>query len=157
MAKGYFSQLSNCEPKLVVFNLTPIFGIKTCQKKLLYSCHNSATFKPNKWPKRWAQTSKKYWIHMQPRYNIPSAQLCFKRLYLPCFNSELQIVYGIDSWLPKLKKAFSFFFLFFLINQRKDSTFLPQLIKSLNLSRRCSNKNLIFIDIIQKFICCSPP
>ena len=52
MAKGYFLQLSNCEPKPFVFNLTPIFGIKTCQKKLLHSCHNSVTFKPNKWPKK---------------------------------------------------------------------------------------------------------
>ena len=52
MAKGYFSQLSNYEPKLIVINLRPIFGIKTGQKKLLYSCHNSETFKPKKWLKR---------------------------------------------------------------------------------------------------------
>ena len=72
MAKGYFSQLSNCEPKLIVFNLTPIFGIKTCQKKLLYGYHNSTTFKPNKSPKRSTQTSNKNWTYMQSYNIIPS-------------------------------------------------------------------------------------
>ena len=30
MAKGYFSQISNCEPKPFIFNLASIFNIKTC-------------------------------------------------------------------------------------------------------------------------------
>ena len=59
MAKGYFSQLSNCEPKPFVFNLRPIFGIKIYRNKLLYSCHNSATFKPNKWPKNEPKQAKR--------------------------------------------------------------------------------------------------
>ena len=37
MAKGCFSQLSNCEQESFLFNLAPIYGIKTCQKKLLYT------------------------------------------------------------------------------------------------------------------------
>ena len=66
MAKGYFSQLSNCEPKPFVFNLRPIFGIKIYRNKLLYSCHNSATFKPNKWPKNEPKQAKRIGLVCNP-------------------------------------------------------------------------------------------
>ena len=96
MAKGYFSQHSNCEQEPFVFNLTQIFGIKTCQKRLLYSCYNSATFKPNKWPKKnEPKQAERIGPRMWSRYNISFVQLCFKQPYLPHFNSELQATCGV--------------------------------------------------------------